>query len=50
MARQKTQLGKAIAKLEALRTKREELQKRELIGAVAASEHSYYEILQFIKG
>ena len=49
MVRQKTRLGKAIAKLEALMAKQEELRKRELIGAVAASEHSYYEILQFIK-
>jgi len=50
MVRQKTRLGKAIAKLEALMAKQEELRKRELIGAVAASKHSYEEILQFIKG
>ena len=50
MARQKTRLGKAIAKLEALMAKREELRKRELIRAIAASERSYEEILQFIKG
>ena len=50
MALQKARLGKAITKLEVLMAKREELRKRELMAAVATSERSYEEILQFIKG
>ncbi len=47
---QKTRYDKAIAILETLMAKREEIRVKELMAVIACSECSYEEVLQFIKG
>lgn len=48
--KQKVRYDKAVAKLQELISKREEIRKKELFNAMAASKRTYEEILLFIKG
>lgn len=50
VARLKARYDKAVAHLETLMIKREEVRAKELMAAMASSEHSYEEVLRFIKG
>ena len=48
--RAKSRYEKAVKTLEALMERREELRRRELMEAVKKSDHTYEEILCFIRG
>ena len=50
VVRAKARYEKAVKALEALMEKREELRRRELMEAVRKSDHTYEEILCFIRG
>ncbi len=50
VARQKARYDKAVVRLETLMAKREEIRTKELMTAIASSDRSYEEVLQFIKG
>lgn len=50
VARQKARYDKAVARLETLMAKREEIRTKELMIAIAASDRSYEDVLRFIKG
>lgn len=50
VARLKARHDKAVAHLETLMIKREEVRAKELMAAMASSERSYEEVLRFIKG
>ena len=50
VVRAKARYEKAVETLEALMEKREEIRRRELMEAVKKSDHTYEEILCFIRG
>lgn len=50
VVRAKARYEKAVKTLEALMEKREEIRRRELMEAVKKSDHTYEEILCFIRG
>ena len=50
VARAKARYEKAVKTLEALMERREEIRRRELMEAVKKSDHTYEEILCFIRG
>ena len=50
VVRAKARYGKAVKALEALMEKREECRRRELMAAVRKSDHTYEEMLCFIRG
>ena len=50
VVRTKARYEKAVKTLEALMERREELRRRELMEAVRKSDHTYEEILCFIRG
>jgi len=50
VARQKARYDKAVARLETLMVKREEIRTKELMIAIASSDRSYEDVLRFIKG
>ena len=50
MVRAKARYEKAVKTLEALMERREEIRRRELMEAVRKSDHTYEEILCFIRG
>ena len=50
VVRMKARYEKAVKTLEALMEKREESRRRELMDAVSKSDHTYEEILCFIRG
>jgi hypothetical protein len=50
VVRAKARYEKAVKTLEALLEKREEIRRRELMEAVKKSDHTYEEILCFIRG
>ena len=50
MVRAKARCEKAVKTLEALMERREEIRRRELMEAVKKSDHTYEEILCFIRG
>ena len=50
VVRAKARYEKAVKVLEALMERREELRRRELMEAVKKSDHTYEEILCFIRG
>ena len=50
VVRAKARYEKAVKTLEALLEKREEIRRRELMEAVRKSDHTYEEILCFIRG
>ena len=50
VVRAKARYEKAVKTLEALMEKREEIRRRELMEAVRKSDHTYEEILCFIRG
>ena len=50
VVRAKARCEKAVKTLEALMEKREEIRRRELMEAVRKSDHTYEEILCFIRG
>ena len=50
VARAKARYEKAVKTLEALMERREEIRRRELMEAVKKSDHTYDEILCFIRG
>ena len=50
VVRAKARYEKAVETLEALMEKREEIRRRELMEAVRKSDHTYEEILCFIRG
>lgn len=50
VVRQKTRYDNAVAVLEELLKQRERLRQKELIAAIDKSDHTFEEIMQFIKG